>query len=94
MKKFTNAQLICKVLVKKGPMTRKDILAALGVKQSPGAKAPPTMACYFTKVSPFSKGYSSSQSLLMSGHIAVAGSDDRGAVVYKVTAKGKELAAS
>ena len=88
----TNSKKILRVLAANGPMTKAQIIQAMGKKASEYAKGPYNISAYFANVSPFAKAsFGRNLSLVSSGHVEVVGQEGR-QLVYGLTELGEEEA--
>ena len=92
VRRDTNSQQIIDVLAANGPMTKAEIIRALGKKAGYGAKAGYNISAYFANVSPDAKAYyGNNLSLVSSGHVEVVGREGS-QLVYGLTELGEEEA--
>lgn len=93
VRRDTNSQQIIDVLAANGPMTKAQVIQALGKKAGYFSKAGYNISAYFANVSPWSKASFGRRnlSLVSSGHVEVVGQEGR-QLVYGLTELGEEEA--
>ena len=92
LRRDTVSQQILDVMAANGPMTKAEIIQAMGKKAGYGAKAGYNISAYFANVSPDAKAaFGNNLSLVSSGHVEVVGREDS-RLVYGLTELGEEEA--